>query len=166
MTLIPVALAPWGPDAPPCRCEAAFVLPLALGHGVVDLVLQSRGAGVAHAQLALERQRRQSYLCLAEQTDREKPRPQRQLGVLKQAAHGERGLVAAAQALKELASAVADDVVLSSIAARAAKAAGPAGALDGLRALVLGTKMLEELRRRHAVLELDEVECHDLDSDW
>lgn len=121
-----------------------FVLPLALGHDVVDLMLPGPGGGVAHAELALERQRRQSCLGLAGQTDSQKPGALWQLGMLKQAAHGERGLVEANQALKEFVSAAADHDVLGSGGSRAAKAAGPPHGLDGLGALILVPKCLKK----------------------
>ena len=59
-----------------------------------------------------------------------------------------------------------DNVVLRGIATQTPEAVWPARGLDGLGALVLGTEMLAELRQRHAVLELDEIECRDLDSGW
>lgn len=97
------------------------------GHGVVDLVVRRTGGGVAHTELALERQRGQSGLGLADEVDRQEPSAQRQLGVLHQAPGGQRGLVTAALALKEPACTMADDVVLGAITARAAKSLGPAG---------------------------------------
>lgn len=140
------------------------VLSLAQRHGVVDLVLQGPGGGIAHAQRALERERGHPGLGLAEQIDRKKPDVQRQLGVLEQAGHGQRGLVAAALTLEEFAGTVPDNPVLGGVAAQAAKATRPAGRLDGLGALVFSPETLDELRQRHAVLKLDGVEGHGLDS--
>jgi len=100
---------------------------------VVDLVVPRPGGGVAHAELAFERQGRQPRLGLADQVDRQEPQPQRQLGVLHQAARGQRGLVAAALALEKPARTVADDVVLGAVTAWAAKARGPAGGLEHSR---------------------------------
>jgi hypothetical protein len=137
------------------------VLALAQRHGVVDLVLQRPSGGVAHAELALERQGRQPRLGLAEQVDHQEPCAQRQLGVLKQAAHGQRCLVTAGLALEQLTSAVANDLVFSCVAAQTTKSAGPASDLDGLGTLLLGAEALYELWYRHAVLELNGVEGHD-----
>ena len=65
---------------------------LARGHRAVDLVVQQPGSRVAHAKLALHRQRRQTRLGLADQVDGQEPGGQRQLGVFKEAAGGQRGL--------------------------------------------------------------------------
>ena len=54
----------------------------------------------AFKSLALERQRRQARLCLADQIAGQKPGGQRQLGVFKEAAGSQRGLMPAADALK------------------------------------------------------------------
>ncbi len=51
------------------RAQAVGVL--ALGHGAFDLLLQQPGRGVAHPELALERQGRQLGLGLADQVDRQ-----------------------------------------------------------------------------------------------
>ena len=141
------------------------VLPFALRHGIADLVLQRPSGGVAHAEVALEGQRGQAGLGLAEQVDRQEPGAQRQLGVLEQATHRERGLVAAGLALKQLARAVTDDPVLGGITARTTKPAGPACSLDRLGALIFSAEPLDELRQRHATLKLDGVHCHALDCD-
>ncbi len=66
-----------------------------------------------------------------------------------------------AVALKELASPVADTIVIAAGAARAAKSLRPARGLDRFGALRLGAKAAKEFRNRHAVLELNLVEGHD-----
>lgn len=141
-----------------------LVAGLACRHGVVDLVVQRPGGGVAHTELALQSQRGQPGLGLADEVDRQEPQTQRQLGVLHQAAGGQRGLVAAALALKEPARTMADDVVLGAITAGAAKSLRPAGGLECRRTLLLAAEAGHEFRQRHATLELDEVERHGLHS--
>lgn len=133
---------------------------LARGHGAVDLVVQQPGGGVAHAELALHRQRRQTRLGLADQVDGQEPRGQRQLGVLEQAAGGQRGLMPAADALEQTPRAVTNHVVRVAAAAWAAEAAGPAGGFQRRGAVRLGAKAAKELGQRHAGLELDSVEGH------
>ena len=133
---------------------------LALGHGAVDLLVQQPGRGVAHPELALERQGRQPGLGLADQIDRQEPGRKRQLGVLHQAARRQRCLVPAAVALEQLARTVADNVVLSRTTSRTPEALRPAGMPNGLGALRLGAEARQELRNRHAGLELDVVGGH------
>lgn len=131
-----------------------------LGHGPVDLLVHQPGRGVAHAELTLECQGRQPGLGLADQVDGEKPDRQWQLGVLHEAACGQRRLVAAAVALEQLARAVADDVVVKVIAARTPEAVRPTRLLDCLGALRLSAEAVQELGNRHAVLELNLVQGH------
>ena len=133
---------------------------LALGHDAVDLVVQQPRGGVAHAEVALERQRSQTSLGLADQVDGQEPGRKRQLGVLEQAACSQRGLVPARLALEELACAMANHVVGVAGALRAPKAARPASPLHRLGALRLGAKAVQEFGQRHAVLELDGVVGH------
>lgn len=130
------------------------------GHGAVDLVVQQPSGGVAHAELALERQRRQPGLGLADEVDGKKPGRQRQLGVLHQAAGRQRGLMPTGVALEQLASPVADHVMIGGLAARATKHVGPARRLDRFGTLGLAAKAAEEFRDRHAVLELNAVAGH------
>ncbi len=137
---------------------------LARRHGAVDLVVQQPGGRVAHAKLALHSQRGQAGLGLADQVDRQEPGGQRQLGVFKQAASGQRGLMPAANALEQTPSAVANHVVRDAAAAWAAEAAGPTGRLQRLGAVRLSAKAAKELGQRHAGLELDSVEGHQVRS--
>ena len=129
-------------------------------HGAVDLLMQQPGSGIAHAKLALERQRRQAGLGLTDEVDGQEPGRQWQLGVRHETARSQRGLMPATIALKELASAVADHVVITAGAARAPKPLRPTHGLDRLGALRLGAKAAKEFRDRHALLELDLVEGH------
>jgi hypothetical protein len=71
-----------------------------------------------------------------------------------------RGLVLAALALKQLARAMAHDIVIGRTAPRAAKPDRPARRLQRVGALRLGTEAAQELGDRHAGLELDWVEGH------
>ena len=121
------------------------VLVLSLGHRVHDLLVHQPRRRVAHAHLPLERQRRQPCLGLAEQVDRQEPRLQWQLGAGEQAARGQRGLVAAAVALEQLARPVAHHVVRRTAAARALEALRPTRLLDGLGALLFRAEAGHEL---------------------
>lgn len=136
------------------------VAALACGHGTVDLVVQQPGGRVAHTDLALHRQRRQTRLGLADEIDGQEPCGQRQLGVLHQAAGCQRGLMPAAVALEQAPSTVADHVVRVAVAAGAAEASGPSGGHQRRGAVRLGAKAAKELGQRHAGLELDSVESH------
>ena len=134
------------------------------GHRAVDLLVQQPRGRVAHAQLTLERQRRQPRLGLADEVAGEEPCRQWQLRVLHQAARRQRGLVPATVALEELARTVTDDIVVGYATTRTTKAIWPAGLLDRFGALRLGAEAAQELSDRHAVLELDLVEGHGLRS--
>jgi hypothetical protein len=57
----------------------------------------------------------------------------------------------------QLASTLADHVMIGTVAAWAAKAIGPPPGLDRLGALGLAAEVAEELRGRHALLELNVV---------
>ena len=96
------------------------------GHRPVDLLVQQPGGRVAHAQLTLERQRRQPRLGLADEIAGEEPGLQWQLRVLHQAARRQRRLVPATVALEELASTMTEDIVVGYATTRAPKAIWPA----------------------------------------
>ena len=83
---------------------------LPLGHRVHELVVQYPGRGVAHAELVVQRQ---AGLGLADQIDRQEPDRQRQLRVLKQAAHSQLSLVAEGAALVWQMYPAADDAVVA-----------------------------------------------------
>ena len=74
------------------------------------------------------------------------------LGVLHQAAQGQRGLVPAAGALEQLPGAVADNIVRIVVAARTAQATRPTRGLQHLGAMRLGAKAAKELRQGQAGL--------------
>ena len=79
------------------------VVGLAFDHRLHQLVVDQPSGGVAHPQITLQGQRRESGLGLADQVDRQKPDRQRQLGALKHRANDQRGLVVAGIALEGLA---------------------------------------------------------------
>ena len=131
-----------------------------LGHGPVDLVVQQPSRGVAHPDLPLECQGRQPGLGLTDEVGREEPGRQWQLGVLQQAAGGQRSLVPACVALEKLSGTMPNHIVVSPAASRAPKPTRPARLLDRLGTLRLCAEDAEELGDRHALLELDLVEVH------
>ena len=125
-----------------------------------QLLMDQPGGAVRGADLAHERQGRQPGLGLADQVDRQNPDAQGQIGAVEQGARGQRGLVPAGAALEEFARAMADDLVLSGVAARAPKPLRPAVRHQRLGALGFGAVAVEELGQEHAVLELDSVRGH------
>jgi len=86
------------------------------------------------------------------------------LGVLHQAARGQRGLVPAAGSLEQLPGAVADNMVRIVVAARTAEATRPTRGLQHLGAMRLGAKAAKELRQGQAGLKLHSVERHGVGS--
>ena len=135
-----------------------------LGDSAVDLFVQQPRRGVADTQVALERQRRQAGLGLADQVDGHEPCRQRQFGVLHQTARGQRGLVSASVALKQPAAILAEDAVIGAVATRATESIRPSRLLDRPGALSLSAEALKEIWNGHAVLELDLVEGHGVHS--
>ncbi len=133
---------------------------VARGHGAIDLVVQQPSGRVAHTELAFERQRRQASLRLTDQIDGQEPGGQWQLGVLHQAACGQRCLMSAAIALEQAPSAVTDYAVSIAIAARATKVARPTSALQHRSAMRRGAKVAMKFRQRHSGLKLDSIEGH------
>ena len=129
-----------------------------------DLVVHQPGRGVTHADVTLQRQGCHTGLGLADEVDRQKPLGQRQLGACEQGVGRQRGLVTTGVALEQSPRAGAQHAMSASVAARAAKSAGPASALHSVGAVDLGAERLQELRQGHAVLELDGVVGHGLGS--
>ena len=117
--------------------------------------------GIAHAQVPLERQRRQTGLGLADQVDRQKPHGQRELGALQHGAGNEGSLMSAGVALVDLVKATAKNAMSGVVATRAAKTARPPRRLQRNRALRLVAVALEELRHRQTGLKLDSIHRHD-----
>lgn len=139
---------------------AQGLLDVAQGHGLHQLLVDQPGRAVGGTQVALERQGRQSGLVLADQKDRQEPRAQRQLGAVHQRASRQRGLMPATAALVELACPMSDHVVRLGRTARTTKALRPAQRCQSRRTLRFGAVALEELRHRHAWLELDLIHRH------
>ena len=133
---------------------------ITLGHGGHQLVMHQPGGAVGCTQVLHESQRQQTGLVLADEVDGQEPSTQRQLGAVKHSTSGQRRLMAAALALEQPARAVAHDVVLCAIPARAAKPIRPAHHSERRSALVFAAVAGEELRRRHPRLELDSVHRH------
>ena len=63
------------------RSAAEMMGGVLLGHGAVDLLMQLPGSGIAHAKLALERQRRQAGLGQNDEVDGQELGRQGLLGV-------------------------------------------------------------------------------------
>ena len=74
-----------------------------LFHRLHDLVLETPGGVVGHADLPHQGQRRQGSFSLRQHMNRQKPRRERQLGLLKQRTADQRGLVIACRALIQVA---------------------------------------------------------------
>lgn len=96
------------------------VLPLSPGRRTRGLRVHQSLSQFAHPGQAFKPQRQRFGLCQADQMDR------LQLRVLEQAARRLQGLMATCGALEQIACLLADTVVPSQTAARAAKAFGPA----------------------------------------
>ena len=133
---------------------------LARGHRQHELVVHEPSRWVAHAQVALECQRRQAGLGLADQVDRQEPHAQGKLAALKDRASDERGLMTARIALKNLQIPATQHAVGSGLTARATKTVRPARALQCLRALRLRSVQVKELVHRQTGLELDLIHGH------
>ena len=131
-----------------------------LRHGGDDPLMHQRCGWVAHADLAFERQRRQTRLGQADEIDRQKPDRQRQLGAVEQAARGEESLMPAGVALEQLARTVPDHIVSAASAGWAPEPTRPARLLDRLGAPRLGAEAANEFWQRHARLELDAIHRH------
>jgi hypothetical protein len=128
--------------------------------GAIDLLVQQPGGRVAHAQITLQGQRRDPRLGLADEMDGQEPGGQRQLGMLHHRAGRRRSLMPAADALEQLAGALADEVVPRVVTARAVEALGLTRALHLLCALRFGAEVAQEFGDRHSGLELDLVAGH------
>jgi hypothetical protein len=99
-------------------------------------------------------------LGLADEMDGLEPGGQRQLGMFHHRAGRHRRLVPAADALKQLAGTLADEVVPHVVAARATEFHGPTRPLQSVGALLFSTEVPQELGDRHAGPELDLVTGH------
>ena len=133
---------------------------LALSHRLHQLVLDQPGARIAHAELALQCQRREPRLGLADQVDRQEPHREGELGAVKDGAGDERTLMAAGVALIQLAATASHHAVRRAPAVGTAKAFGPARRLKGRLTLGLGAESLEKLRHGQTRLELNSIHHH------
>lgn len=124
------------------------------GHGAINLLVQQPRRGVARAQIALERQRRDPRLAWADEMYGLKSGCQRQLGMLHHRGGCHRSLVPAADALKQLAGALADEVVSHVVAAQAAKPFGPTLPVQSFGAVRFSADVPQKFGERHAGLEL------------
>src|SRR5690606_29812751 len=111
---------------------------LALRHRLHDLLLHPPRRSVAHAKVALERQRRQVRLAGGQQMHGKEPGPQRHLRGFQQRAAGERGLVATGSALVVDAPFAAKSRSRATLAAGTAEAMGPACLVERPVALRFG----------------------------
>jgi hypothetical protein len=128
---------------------------LQVSHVAVDLLVQQPRAGVANAHIALEPERRQPSLGLADEMDGQERGDQRQLAMLDHRAGRHRSLVPAADALKQLAGTLAEEVVPRVVAARAVKPLGPTRSLQSFDAMLFSAEVPQEFGDRHAGMELD-----------
>ncbi len=130
-----------------------------LGHHLQEFVVHQPRRRVAHPQLPLQGQGqgRQSRLGLADQIDRQEPDCQRQLGILKYGSRNQRSLMPARVALKNLAHAIAQNVMRRVIAVRTRKTARPAKGLKRLLALRFGSVVLQKVRHRQSRLKLNSI---------
>jgi hypothetical protein len=101
---------------------------------------------------------------MADQVNGEEPCSQWQLGLLQQTACGQRSLVAAAVALRQPPSGLAEDAVFAAVATRTTEFLRPSRLLDCCGALRLSVRSLKEICYRHATLDLDLVEGHEAHS--
>ncbi len=131
------------------------------GHGLHQLVVHQPGCGIAHAQLAFERERRHAGFGLTDEVDRQKPGRQRQFRRLKNGACDQRGLMPTGLTLKDIMAPRLQDAVGRTAAVRTTETIGPARFLQRRRAKHLGAKKLEKLRHRQTGLKLDAIHGHD-----
>lgn len=132
-----------------------------LRHGLHQFVVYQPSRRVAHAQLALEGQRRQTRLGLTDEVNGQKPCRQRQFGRLKDGARDQRCLMPTGIALKDLVSTGMQDAMCRAATVGTVKTIGPTCTLQRCRAKRFGAKELVELRHRQAWLKLDAIHSHD-----
>ena len=141
-------------------CTFKHIAIFALGHDLHEFVVDQPRRRVAHPQLSLQCKGRQSGLGLADQIDRQEPDRQRQLGTLEHGTSNQRGLMPARIALKDLARAIAQNVMGGMAASRTAKAVRPAHGFKRLLALCLGSVVLQKVRHRQSRLKLNSIYRH------
>jgi len=131
-----------------------------VGHRPHDLVMHQPSGGVAHADLALQGQRRESGLGLTDQVNGQEPGGQGPLGAGKQSAGRERALVAASVALVQPPAVALNKAMRGGCTGWADESVGPAYARQRVLAARLVAEVAQEVRQRHAGLELDGVAGH------
>lgn len=131
-----------------------------LGHRLHEFVMHQPRGGVTDAEVALERQRGQSGLCLTNEVDGQKPDSQSKLGALKHGACDQRSLSMAGIALKESAPVTAHHAIRRAATPWATKALRPACLLKRRLALRFGSVPLKKLRHRQTRLELNSIHRH------
>ena len=135
-------------------------LAVALSHGPHYLLTDQPGCAVRRAQMAHQRQRRQTSLGLADQVGCKEPGPQRKFGAAHQRVGRQRRLVATGGTLKQHSSAVSDCVVIRARATRAAKAVWPALSRQQSSLLGLRSVAVKELNHGNTRLKLDSFQGH------
>ncbi|TQN49643.1 hypothetical protein DLNHIDIE_03052 [Acidithiobacillus thiooxidans ATCC 19377] len=133
----------------------------AFQHGLHQLMMDTPGRGVAHAELVTQRQSRHPSFRLADQVTGKKPKGQTQTRSLKKRSGNQRSLVATvAAALKGLTRAAFQNRMASTVTLGAMKSFGPMRRFQGRCALFLSTKTLQKTGGRQAFLELHAVHRH------
>ena len=133
---------------------------LTIGHRLHQLVVDEPSGRIAHPEVALECERRQSGLGLADQVDREEPGRQRQFGALHHGAGDQRRLMSTRLALEQRVGSPAYPAVSNAITARTPKPRRPACLLQSRLAGWLGSVALEKLGHGQSGLKLDSVHRH------
>lgn len=131
--------------------DAHELLGRAVLHGRADAVREVPRRLVRHVEHSLELIGRDAFLGLPHEVDRQKPLPQRQVGVVEDRAGGDAELVAAGVAIELSARPDAADAIRP--AARAAHAVGPAQLFEVGATLLLGVELLHKAGKVHALGE-------------
>jgi len=134
---------------------------LVFGHNLHQLVLDPPGGGVAHAELALQLQRRNAVFRLTDQEHRLKPGAQRQLGTMKDGPRTQARQRSTAAALPISGSLNIKVTMAGCAAVRAVIALWPARLLQGLFALMLRPILHKQRRQAHAWLKQYRIHRHD-----
>lgn len=138
----------------------------AFGHGLHDLVFESPGSAIAHAQVAFEFQGREIGLGRGEQVERDEPGRQRQLRAFEQRAAEQRGLVAAGTALIARPAVTLKTRARAIRATRATKALRPTAAIQRSITFGFGAVLRHKLGHRQALLKLHGIDRHGASLPW
>jgi hypothetical protein len=134
---------------------------IAVGHGAHELLVQRPGSPVTHAHLALERQRRQPRLGLADQVHRQEPDTQREFGAVHNGPRRQRRLASTLGALKKQSIVMLEAAMFPLAATRTHEPFRPAPTLERRGTLLLASVPVLKFHQRHATLKLDSVHRHD-----